>query len=204
MAENKQVILDIKTNAQEVAQLLANAKIEMQQLKDAQKNLDELYKSGLVSKAAYVQQTGALSEQLTHCKEATQAYAYELKNNIKQEREQEGSIKSLRAELNNLLRAYDGLSRTERENAKGKEMLGKINELTKEIKGRIRFATISTERWQLSAIDGRCWWCSWRCRSFFAKFRRNDESAAGKSNCCHYCGNCFCAFKTLGRHQEKR
>lgn len=134
MAENKQVILDIKTNAQEVAQLLANAKIEMQQLKDAQKNLDELYKSGLVSKAAYVQQTGALSEQLTHCKEATQAYTYELKNNIKQEREQEGSIKSLRAELNNLLRAYDGLSRTERENAKGKEMLSKINELTKEIK----------------------------------------------------------------------
>lgn len=61
-------------------------------------------------------------------------YQKELQNVYKQEEANEGSLAGLRAELSNTTKAFDNLSRAEREGAKGKELLDHINALTDEIK----------------------------------------------------------------------
>ena len=58
-----------------------------------------------------------------------------VQNQIKQEKEQEGSLKALRAELSNLTAEYDALSEAERKGASGEELKNKINEVTDALKG---------------------------------------------------------------------
>lgn len=64
-----------------------------------------------------------------------------VQNDIKMQSSQEGSLKSLRAELSKLTREFDTLSRAERENGKrGAELRTQINKVTNEIKDA-EFAT---------------------------------------------------------------
>ena len=59
----------------------------------------------------------------------------EVQNEIRQQSELDGSLRALRAELSNLTKQYDSLSRAERETgAKGAELKQKINAVTTEIK----------------------------------------------------------------------
>ena len=59
----------------------------------------------------------------------------EVQNEIRIEAQQEGSLKSLRAELSNLTKQYDSLSRAERENINvGGKLKDSINRVTTEIK----------------------------------------------------------------------
>lgn len=58
----------------------------------------------------------------------------ELQNNIREHRQNEGSLVSLRAQLSNLTKEYDNLSRAEREGAQGKELEKKIKAVSKELK----------------------------------------------------------------------
>ena len=59
----------------------------------------------------------------------------EVQNEIRQQSELNGSLRGLRAELSNLTKQYDSLSRVERENGKaGKELKQRINEVTSELK----------------------------------------------------------------------
>lgn len=141
---DKQVILELQTNASDVAQALANAKLQASQLKGEMEKLKKQQADGTISMAEYVEQMGALEQTMTHVKDAQQAYTYELKNTVKQQKENEGSLKALRAELNNTLREFDSLSRAERESAKGKDLIKKIGDLTKEVKD----AEYETQRFQ--------------------------------------------------------
>ena len=55
--------------------------------------------------------------------------------NLNLNHEQEGSLRGMRAELSNLTREYDALSREQRENEKiGGALAKKINDLTDELK----------------------------------------------------------------------
>lgn len=59
----------------------------------------------------------------------------EVQNEIRQQSELDGSLRALRAELSNLTKEYDSLSRAERETgARGAELKQKINAVTTEIK----------------------------------------------------------------------
>lgn len=58
-----------------------------------------------------------------------------VQNQIKQEKEQEGSLRALRAELSNLTAEYDSLSEAERKGVRGAELKNKINEVTDALKG---------------------------------------------------------------------
>ena len=54
---------------------------------------------------------------------------------IMQEKEQEGSLRSLRAQLSNLTAEYDALSEAERKGTRGEELKNYINEVTDALKG---------------------------------------------------------------------
>lgn len=58
-----------------------------------------------------------------------------MQNQIKQEKEQEGSLRSLRAQLSNLTAEYDALSEVERKGTRGEELKNYINEVTDALKG---------------------------------------------------------------------
>ena len=81
----------------------------------------------------------------TH-KSSIRELSKEVQNNIKVEREQEGSLRSLRAALSNATKEYDALSKAEREGAKGQALKQHINEITNDIKK----AEAETQRFQRS------------------------------------------------------
>ena len=100
------------------------------------------------------------SAELGNTTQTLRGYQKELQNVYKQQEalatDSEGSLVSLRAELANATKAFDNLSRAEREGAKGSELLDHITELTEEIKG----AEEATQRYQRnvgnykSALEG--------------------------------------------------
>ena len=79
-----------------------------------------------------------------------------VQNELKADRAKTGSLKQLRAEMSNLIKQYDELSRVDREGLKGKQLQKDINALTKEIKD----AEYATQRYQRnvgnykSALEG--------------------------------------------------
>lgn len=58
-----------------------------------------------------------------------------VQNQLKQEKEQVGSLRSLRAQLSNLTAEYDALSEAERKGTRGEELKNYINEVTDALKG---------------------------------------------------------------------
>ena len=89
-----------------------------------------------ISRDEYNKQMAASKAYITDCNDSIRALSKQMQNQIKQEKENEGSLKSLRAELSNLTAEYDALSKADRENAEiGGVLKERINEVTKELKG---------------------------------------------------------------------
>lgn len=112
------------------------------------------------TEAKIKEQLAMNSAQLANTSQTLRGYQKELQNVYKQQEalanDSDGSLASLRAELSNVTKAFDNLSRVEREGAKGTEYLEKINKLTNEIKE----AEEATQRYQRnvgnykSALEG--------------------------------------------------
>lgn len=125
-----QIKADYSSAVQQVVQyqkMLAAARAEEKALRDSTKNMTEATEEQR-------QELVAIQAAQTEYKRGIQECNKEIQNNIKQSNEQEGSMRSLRAELSNLTKEYDSLSRTEREGAKGQELQDHINKVTTEIK----------------------------------------------------------------------
>ncbi|MBE6197999.1 MAG: hypothetical protein E7141_04900 [Rikenellaceae bacterium] len=86
-------------------------------------------------------ESGQLGVELAKLKSERTAYtrafaesSKEVQNNIKQGKAEEGSLKSLRAELSNLTKKYDEMGRARRDSQEGKDLQKQINDITKELK----------------------------------------------------------------------
>lgn len=106
----------------------------MDVLRKREQTLKDDLKAGRISREQY-------NLKLSETKIATQQYNdairmlnKQVQNQLKLEKEQEGSLVALRAELSNATAAYDALSREEREGTKGKELQNHINAITEELK----------------------------------------------------------------------
>ena len=126
MANTTEKILDIKVNYSTAIKAIG----------EAEKKLKEELKNGEISRDEYNKQMAASKAYITDCNDSIRALSKQMQNQIKQEKENEGSLKSLRAELSNLTAEYDALSKADRENAEiGGVLKDRINEVTKELKG---------------------------------------------------------------------
>lgn len=136
---------------------------EWQAYKKGEKSIQDYNKVAEESRkteARIKEQLAMNSAQLANTSQNLRGYQKELQNVLKQQEalsnDSGGSLVSLRAELSNVTKAFDNLSRAEREGAKGKEMLDHINALTDEIKE----AEEATQRYQRnvgnykSALEG--------------------------------------------------
>lgn len=134
MGTEEQKILSIKVNYEDAIYGIVRYKEKVEELSNAQKKLKDDFKDGKVGYNEYVTTLAAMDEQTKNYKGAIRDLSREVQNNIKVEREQEGSLKALRAELANAQKAYAALSREEREGAKGKELEKHIKSISDEVK----------------------------------------------------------------------
>lgn len=128
-------ILDIKVRYDDAIKAIASYKEKIDSLKAAEKELGKEVRSGQITMGEYNKTVAANDAVMTQYKENMRVLKKELQNNLRQEQEMQGSLKQLRAELSNATKAYDELSRAERNGAKGKELQQHIKDITKELKG---------------------------------------------------------------------
>lgn len=74
------------------------------------------------------------TSKLKQSQEAIKDLNRTVRNQIKENKAADGSINQLRAQLNQLLQAYDNLSKADRDGIIGKEMLTGVKDLTEELK----------------------------------------------------------------------
>lgn len=130
----EQRILDIKVKYKDAIQSIASYKKKIDELKAAEAELKEQKKAGAITDEEYQKQMVATDSVITQYKDNIRVLRKELQNNLRQEQENEGSLKSLRAQLSNATKAYDEMSRAERDSSKGQEMQEHIQDLIEELK----------------------------------------------------------------------
>lgn len=133
MTSEEQKIIDIVVKYEDAINGVVKFEKQINELKNVQKQLNEQLKAGDIAVEEYNQQMVATDSAVRQYKDNIRVLRNEIKNNLKQEQEQIGSLKQLRAELSNANKAYDELSRAEREGAKGTELLKHIQDLSDEI-----------------------------------------------------------------------
>lgn len=127
-------ILNIRVRYDDAIRKIAEYRSQLDILRKREQTLKDDLKAGRISREQY-------NLKLSETKIATQQYNdairmlnKQVQNQLKLEKEQEGSLVALRAELSNATAAYDALSREEREGTKGKELQNHINAITEELK----------------------------------------------------------------------
>lgn len=143
MTSEEQKIIDIKVRYEDAIYGIIRFQEKMAELKTTQKELNEQLKKGEISWNEYALQTEAARSATNQYKENVRVLRKEIQNNLRTEQEQEGSLKQLRAQLSNATKAYDELSRAERQGAKGNELRQHIQKITQELKN----AEQETERY---------------------------------------------------------
>ena len=135
MADKVEKILDIKVNYNEAVKAIAEYQTKIDAARDAEKNLKKQLKDGEISRQQYNEEMAASKIAIADYNDAIRIINKTVQNQIKQEKEQEGSLRSLRAQLSNLTAEYDALSEAERKGVRGEELKRSINEVTDALKG---------------------------------------------------------------------
>lgn len=134
MTSEEQKIIDIKVKYEDAIYGIIRFQEKLNDLTKTQKQLDEQLEKGEITWNEWATQTEAANAATKQYKDNIRVLRKEMQNNLKTEQEQEGSLKQLRAQLSNATKAFDELSRAERQGAKGKELQKHINDITQELK----------------------------------------------------------------------
>lgn len=136
MARNEEEhILNIQVSYDKAVEGIKKYRDEIVNLTIREKELAQELEDGKISQQEYDKELEIGKVAQKNYRDEIRALQKEIQNNIRQEQQMEGSLKSLRAELSNATKKYDELSRAEREGAKGKELQQHIKDITEELKG---------------------------------------------------------------------
>lgn len=127
-------ILQIQVDYGDAVKKIAEYQTQIDKVRQIQKQLKTDLKEGRISQEEYQRSVESGKLAMSQMSDAMGVVSKQVKNQLKSQREQEGSLAQLRAEINNLNSEYDHLSRAERESATGDELKDKINRLTTELK----------------------------------------------------------------------
>lgn len=134
VSEDKQQILDIKVKYEDAIYGIIRYKEKIDQLKASIKDLQQQEKDKTITTNEMKVQTEAINATIKEYQYNVRTLRKEIQNNVRTENEQEGSLKQLRAQLSNATKAYDEMSRSERDSSKGQEMQEHIQDLIEELK----------------------------------------------------------------------
>lgn len=132
--ENEQ-ILKITVRNDDAIRNIAQYRIAIENLRREEAEYKKALRNKQISQEEYNARIVETQKKMMEAKEVVQALTKEVRNNIKIEKEQEGSLISLRAQLSNLTAEYDSLSEAERKAVKGENLKNRINEITDSLKG---------------------------------------------------------------------
>lgn len=135
MSIEEEKILSIKVKYEDAIYGILRYKEKIEDLSKVQERLKSDFKDGKITYDEYATTMTAIGEQTKDYKGTVRELSKEVQNNIKTEKEQAGSLRSLRTELSNATKAYDSLSEAERKGAKGQELKKHINEITEKLRG---------------------------------------------------------------------
>ena len=133
--DTKVKIVDIQVKYQEAVDAMAKYRAAIDEARAQMKALKKDLKDGKITQAEYDRQSEASRVFMKQQGDAINTLSRQVQNQIKVQKENEGSLKQLRAELSNATAAYDAMSRAERESAKGQELKNHIVQITNELKG---------------------------------------------------------------------
>lgn len=131
---DQQKIIEIKVRIDDAVQGIAKYTQAINQLKTEQQQLKNELKQGTISEQQYNVAMARNREQVKAYQADIRALSREYQNNIKEQRENEGSLVSLRAQLSKLTATYDQLSREMRQGDFGESMRKQIMEVSQELK----------------------------------------------------------------------
>lgn len=127
-------ILKIMVDYGDALNKIAQYKIEIEKLKEQQKQLKKELKDGNITQQEYQVAMEQSRQVVSRLSTESGVYQKQISNQIKVQREQEGSLVQMRAKLSDLTAEYDRLSKADRDAAKGVQLKKQINELTTELK----------------------------------------------------------------------
>lgn len=131
---DQQKIIEIRVRYDQAVQGIAKYTQAINQLKTEQQQLKNELKQGTISEQQYNVAMARNREQVKAYQADIRALSREYQNNIKEQRENEGSLVSLRAQLSKLTATYDQLSREMRQGDFGESMRKQIMEVSQELK----------------------------------------------------------------------
>ena len=127
-------IIDIQVKYQEAVDAMAKYRAAIDEARAQLKALKKDLKDGKISQEEYNAQSEASRVFMKQQGDAINTLGRQVQNQIRMTKENEGSLKQLRAELSNATAAYDAMSRAERDSAKGQELKNHIVQITNELK----------------------------------------------------------------------
>lgn len=131
---DQQKIIEIKVRYDQAVQGIAKYTQAINQLKEEQKQLKDELKQGTISQQEYNTAMTQNRERVKTYQADIRALSKEFQNNVKEQRENEGSLVQLRAQLSRLTATYDQLSRDMRKGEFGESMRKQIMEVSQELK----------------------------------------------------------------------
>lgn len=134
MADTTTKVLEVIVDNNKAVASIAQYNRLIDEQKEKQRQLAEEYKQGKISQEDYYRAIAQSKEEVKTYSRSVQELSKEIQNNVKESQEQEGSLRGLRAQLSNLTKEFDALSRAERQGDAGKAKMEEINRITTELK----------------------------------------------------------------------
>lgn len=136
MADNIQTkILEIQVRYDTALQQIAKWRSEIDQTRQHMIDLKAAHKDGSLGTQEFQHSMSACEQQIKTNQQSIAVLTRQIQSQRRAEKEQEGSLNQLRAQLSKATAEYDAMSRAERESAAGQELKKKINDITTELKG---------------------------------------------------------------------
>ena len=127
-------VVHIETNYADAVRGIEEYEKALLDVKEAEQDVQKQFEDGEITLEQRNRSLIALRETEKEYKRGIRELSKEIQNNIKQENEQEGSLRSLRAALSNATKEYDALSRAERNGEAGEKKRAEILAITNELK----------------------------------------------------------------------
>lgn len=160
--DTKEILLDINVTYKDAIDGIVKLQKQLDELSVEQMKVNAAFKNGEKTRHDADKELEAIAAQTRLLKQAQREYRKEIDANLQAEEANTGSLKQMRAELKNLLKQYDELSQTDREEigGVGEQKLVEIRRLQEELKnaeeasGRFQRSVGSYEDAIKRALDG--------------------------------------------------
>lgn len=132
--EQRKVILSVVVDNNKAISQIAEWNELIEEQKNAQEELRKQYAKGEITQQEYQKGMAKSKEQTKQYGKQVRELSKEVQNNVRQQTEAQDSLRAMRAELSNMTKQYDSLSKEMRESDVGKTMQGQIQRLITELK----------------------------------------------------------------------